>query len=142
MHDRLTQVYVDKKYFPNYKKVPKLLQQFCQNVNSRIAQVQTAREILKLAADTYYNVVNIHPFANGNGRTARLLMNYIQLFHSEPLIKVFTEDRNTYIDALNTTEAQQDQTIFRDFIAQQQIKFYQVEIDKFQRKDKGFTFLF
>ncbi|NJO90195.1 MAG: hypothetical protein HC831_15565 [Chloroflexia bacterium] len=33
---RLAQVYVDKKYFPDYKKVPELLKHLCQFVNERI----------------------------------------------------------------------------------------------------------
>jgi len=118
---RLAQVYVDKKYFPDFKKVPALLEQLCKSVNERIDTVKED-EILKLSADIHYNFVNIHPFGDGNGRTARLLMNYIQLYHNEPLIKIFTEDRAEYIDALNQTEEQENLEIFRNFIVNQQIK--------------------
>jgi hypothetical protein len=69
-------------------------------------------------------------------------MNYIQLYHGEPLIKIFTEDRAEYIDALNNTEKLQDLDIFRDFICRQQIKFFEAELDKFNRSKSGFTFLF
>jgi len=31
-----------------------------------------------------------------------LLINYIQLYHNETLVKIFTEDRTEYIDALTT----------------------------------------
>jgi len=93
---RLAQVYVDKKYFPDYKKVPNLLEQL--SANEKIDNVKGI-EILKLAADIHYDFVYIHPFGDGNGRASRLLMNYIQLYHNEPLIKIFTEDRTEYIDA-------------------------------------------
>jgi Fic family protein len=138
---RLAQVYVDKKYFPDFTKVPKLLTDLVENVNDRIDKV-AGDEIIKLAADIHYNFVNVHPFGDGNGRTARLLMNYIQLFHREPLIKIFTEDRAEYIDSLNETEDKGDIKIFRDFICRQQIKFYESELSKFSKSKTGFSLLF
>lgn len=138
---RLAQVYVDKKYFPDFNKVPRLLDEYVKNVNERIDNA-TNTEVLKLSADVHYNFVNIHPFGDGNGRTSRLLMNYIQLYHNEPLIKIFTEDRAEYIDALNETEEKEDLNIFRNFICRQQIKFYEVELNKMNKSKSGFTLLF
>ena len=138
---RLLQVYVDKKYFPDAKKIPKLLEEFCRTVDEKIATAQ-GDDITKLAADAHYNFVNIHPFIDGNGRTARLLMNYILLYHQEPLLKIFTEDRTPYIDALNETEAKSDLNIFRTFIVDQYCKFLQAEIDKHKQLNKGFLLMF
>ncbi len=139
---RLLQVYVDKKYFPSYDKVPTLLEEFCEAVNTRLDDVEGI-DITKLAADVHYNFVNIHPFVDGNGRTARLLMNYILLYHNQPLLKIFTEDRVAYIDALNETEEKEDLEIFRRFTAQQYSKFLALEIDKHQKlKNKRFMMMF
>ncbi|MBN2520909.1 MAG: Fic family protein [Bacteroidales bacterium] len=138
---RLTQVYVDKKYFPDYKKVMELLSSLCKMINEKIDIVKN-EDIVKLSADLHYNLVNIHPLGDGNGRTARLFMNYIQLYHNEPLIKIFTEDRQEYIEALNKTEEEENADIFREFICSQQIKYYKFEIEKFNQKDKGLTLLF
>lgn len=129
---RLAQVYVDRKYFPDCKKVPGLLEVMCDSINKEIDRVKE-NDALKLAADLHYNFVNIHPFGDGNGRTSRLLMNYIQLCHNEPLVKIFTEDRAKYINALNETEEKEDPEIFRNFICEQQIKFYKAEIEKYKR---------
>jgi len=138
---RLAQVYVDKKYFPNFKKVEVLLEELIKKVNAKIDTVN-GNEVLKLAAVAHYNLVNIHPFGDGNGRSSRLLMNYIQMYHNEPLVKIFTEDRTAYIDALNLTEEKKDISIFEDFICKQQIKFYKIEIEKYNNKEKGFLFMF
>lgn len=138
---RLAQVYVDKKYFPDFRKVPALLEDFVNRVNKKIDLV-AGHEILKLAADVHYNLVNIHPFGDGNGRTSRLLMNYIQLYHGEPLIKIFTEDRADYINALNEAEEKEDLNIFRDFVCLQQTKFYASELEKVQRGHSGFSLMF
>jgi len=134
---RLAQVFVENKYFPDFKKVPVLLQQMIDEINIKIDTV-TGNDILKLSADIHYNLVNIHPFGDGNGRTSRLFMNYIQLYHNEPLVKVFTEDRQNYINSLNKAEEKENPDIFREFICQQQIKFFKAEIKKFNTKDKPF----
>ena len=138
---RLAQVYVDKKYFPDSKKVTTLIDRLCTTINDRIGNVKND-EILKLAADIHYHFINIHPLGDGNGRTGRLLMNYIQLYHNEPLIKIFTEDRAKYINALNDTESEENLDIFRKFIAEQQLKFLKIEIEKYKKINKNFTFLF
>ncbi|MEA3318262.1 MAG: Fic family protein [Bacteroidota bacterium] len=137
---RLAQVYVDKKYFPDFKKVEKLLTVLIESINKRL-KIAKGSDIIKLSADIHYNLVNIHPFGDGNGRTSRLMMNYIQMYYNEPLIKIFTEDRAEYIDALNLTEEKEDISIFREFICSQQIKFYKNEIEKDRKKDKGFSLL-
>jgi len=138
---RLAQVYVDKKYFPDFSKVPALLEKLCNTVNEKTELVK-GTEIVNLAADLHYNLVNIHPWGDGNGRVSRLMMNYIQLCHNEPLIKIFTEDRAEYIEALNETEETNNPQIFRNFIISQQIKFFKAEIEKFKKKDDTYSFLF
>jgi Fic family protein len=134
---RLAQVYVEKKYFPDFSKVPQLLQQLVDTVNSRIDMVR-GDDILRLAADFHYNVVNIHPVGDGNGRVSRLLMNYILMYHGEPLLKIFTEDSAVYIDALNETEEKENPEIFREFICRQHCKFFEAELEKFDRGQSGF----
>lgn len=56
------------------------------------------------AAQAHFKLVNIHPFIDGNGRTARLLMNLILMKYGYP-IAVFeceTEKRKAYYNALQT----------------------------------------
>ena len=55
---------------------------------------------IELAALFHYRYIRIHPFEDGNGRIARLLVNYILLRHGYPMIVIQTADRKNYIDAL------------------------------------------
>lgn len=64
------------------------------------------------------------------------------MYHDEPLIKIFSEDRAEYIDVLNETEATEDLNVFRNFICRQQIKFFEAESDKMKKSKTGFTLLF
>jgi len=50
--------------------------------------------------EAHFRLVAIHPFADGNGRTARLLMNVVLLRGGYPPITVRPVDRKGYLDAL------------------------------------------
>jgi Fic family protein len=55
---------------------------------------------ITLASEVHYRFVNIHPFSDGNGRSARLLMNLILLRSGYPIAVIKTQDRSAYIDAI------------------------------------------
>lgn len=52
------------------------------------------------AFEAHFKLVAIHPFADGNGRTARLMMNMMLIRGGFPPVAVRPEDRNRYIDSL------------------------------------------
>jgi Fic family protein len=56
---------------------------------------------VELSALFHYRYIRIHPFEDGNGRIARLVMNYILLRHDYPMIVVRTDDRNNYLKVLH-----------------------------------------
>ncbi len=55
---------------------------------------------LEQAALAHFNLVSIHPFVDGNGRTARLLMNLIFMKHGFPPAIILKNDRRRYYDEL------------------------------------------
>jgi Fic family protein len=57
------------------------------------------------AFEAHRRLVDIHPFNDGNGRTARLLMNLILIRGGYPAVAVRPEDRAPYIIALQTAQA-------------------------------------
>jgi Fic family protein len=57
------------------------------------------------AAELHYNLVAIHPFADGNGRTARLLMNYHLIRNGFPHAIIEVERRGEYLAALERANA-------------------------------------
>jgi len=59
---------------------------------------------VELAAILHHKLVNIHPFADGNGRTARLLMNIILLQAGYPLVIILKNDRRKYYDTLSLAD--------------------------------------
>jgi Fic family protein/plasmid maintenance system antidote protein VapI len=72
-----------------------------------------------LAAEMHEKLVTVHPFIDGNGRTARLLMNLILLQHGFVIanIKGDTESRMAYYDALEKVQTGQSNSLFIEFVA-------------------------
>lgn len=84
---------------PNARKVPDLMAEFVNWLN-------TARRLhpVELAAEAHYQLVTIHPFVDGNGRTARLLMNLILLMKGYPAAIIRKRDRLAYIGSLEKAQ--------------------------------------
>jgi len=59
---------------------------------------------LLLAALLHYRFVRIHPFDDGNGRIARLLMNYVLLRNQLPLVVIKSTEKKAYLFALNQAD--------------------------------------
>jgi Fic family protein/DNA-binding XRE family transcriptional regulator len=73
-----------------------------------------------LAAEMHERLVTIHPFIDGNGRTSRLIMNFILLQHGYVIanIKGEYETRMKYYQTLETAQTKQNKEDFILFIAQ------------------------
>ena len=84
---------------PNPRKVPDLM-----NGLAKWLKLATGLHPVKLAAEAHYRLVTIHPFTDGNGRTARLLMNMILLMSGYPAAIIRKRDRLAYIDSLEKAQ--------------------------------------
>jgi Fic family protein len=58
-----------------------------------------------LAAEFHYKFIRIHPFDDGNGRTARILMNFILMQYHFPPVIIKTEDKENYYSVLRQADA-------------------------------------
>ncbi len=132
-------------YFVGYEKVEALVKKLCDSVVQKIDTVNTIEEKLNCCFDVHFDLVTIHPFYDGNGRTSRLLMNYLQQYFGLPISIIYKEDKAAYFEALQQTRKEEDVLIFRKFMYAQYAKYLQQEIDKFEdskRLGKGFSIVF
>ena len=86
--------------FPSPAEIPALMGDFAHWLGAAPATPQTA-------FTAHRRLVDIHPFNDGNGRTARLLMNLVLIRGGYPPIAVRPEDRAAYIRALQQAQAEQ-----------------------------------
>jgi Fic family protein len=93
--------------------VPELMEKFINQVHDPKAYDHPAQFV----AAMHHRLVVIHPFIDGNGRTARLLMNLLLMQAGYPPAIIRPEDRRAYIDAIEAGERTGRLDSFYDFIA-------------------------
>jgi Fic family protein len=89
--------------YPEAILVPELMTEFDQWLNA-----PTDLHPVDFAAEAHYRLVTIHPFTDGNGRVARLLMNLLLLRAGYPLAIIQVEDRLPYIESIMAWRAGDD----------------------------------
>lgn len=67
---------------------------------------------VELAALAHLKLVTIHPFADGNGRISRLVMNFVLHKHDYPMLNIHYENRAGYYNALEGTQIKKNESIF------------------------------
>jgi Fic family protein len=89
---------------PSPAKVPGLMQDFSRWLVER--QESMDLHVVEFAALAHYKFVHIHPFVDGNGRTARLLMNLILMKYGYPIAVVDCErePRMLYYNAIKQAD--------------------------------------
>jgi Fic family protein len=96
-------------HFPAPVEVPALMQAFCRWLGA-------ARNTPETAFEAHRELVGIHPFNDGNGRTARLLMNLVLARAGFPPVAVRPEDRPAYIGALEIVQSGGGHTAFDELL--------------------------
>lgn len=92
--------------FPNPVKVPQLMAEFG-------SWLEAAPLTPAAAFEAHFKLTAIHPFGDGNGRTARLLMNLMLIRCGYPPVAVRPEDRKDYLAALEAGSLTDDLAAFQ-----------------------------
>lgn len=121
------------KSYMNYSKVPARLTELCEWINEarRSSKSKDINQLYSISFDAHFNLVTIHPWADGNGRMARLLMNQLQFeFGLIPSI-ILKEDKEDYIKSLIAARESEDLNIFREFMFRTTAKVLRRDIDNY-----------
>lgn len=86
--------------------------------------------ILKAAAYFHARFEFIHPFADGNGRTGRTLLNYFLMTRNMPPLIVFDDQKSDYYAALERYDAYEDIEALTAFLDAQTVKTWYSSLDR------------
>ena len=78
------------------RDVPRLMEELVNSLNLE----QGGQDLLDTVSKFHCQFQNIHPFADGNGRLSRWLVNYLLLFHKHPPVVFESKKKNEYYAAL------------------------------------------
>lgn len=122
------------KSYLNFQKVPARLKEFCEWLNEERSKVERGNVIdaYALSFDAHFRLVTIHPWADGNGRMSRLLMNHLQFEYQLIPTKVMKEQKAEYIQSLVDAREQDDISVFRRVMFDLHIRNLQQEIEQFR----------
>ncbi len=121
------------KSYMAWQKVPGRLEEFCswlkeERGNLKPGDIESA---YKLSFEAHYRLVGIHPWAGGNGRMARLVMNIIQREAGVILSIVKKESRAEYIKSLADSQASDNNTPFMNFMMENHIRNINDQIQEY-----------
>lgn len=105
-------------------------------ISELLAELQNISSENALTAAAYFHAKfeNIHPFADGNGRTGRLSMNYFLVLHDHPPIIIHEEDRKAYYAALEAWDTEQELEPLCRFLKEQAVKTWLKQIERAEKK--------
>ena len=131
----------DHTYPPHYQLVD-LMEDFISWMQSD--EAKKLHPVI-LATEAHYRFVSIHPFRDGNGRTARLLMNLILIRLGYPIAVINNERRQEYIEALvfaqnNDNYSDQLIKIIGEATRASMIDYLQILSTAYESKGKGLPF--
>ncbi|MFA5247711.1 MAG: Fic family protein [Patescibacteria group bacterium] len=98
---------------PDALQVPNKMRDLVAWLNSQKSKLN----IVELSALLHHKLVHIHPFFDGNGRTARLTMNLFLMQAGYPLVVIMKTDRKKYYDVLDKADKGKYEPLIK-FIAQ------------------------
>lgn len=101
-----------------------------EEISELLSELEDVSPQNALTAAAYFHAKfeNIHPFADGNGRTGRLAMNYFLIMHKHPPIIIHEEDRKHYFEALEAWDSKQDLDPLCNFLKEQTAKTWEKQI--------------
>lgn len=92
-------------------------------------------DVLKAAAYFHARFEYIHPFADGNGRVGRTLLNYFLMIRDHPPLIVYDEDKGSYYNALYQYDMEEEITPLLEFLKAQTEKTWEKALERERRRE-------
>lgn len=123
------------KSYIAWQKVPFRLEEFCEWLNEKRKNLDSMSitEKYRFSFEVHFNLVSIHPWADGNGRMSRLVMNMTQVEAGLIPSIVKKENRAEYIKSLSKSQDNDDCSVFLDFMTKHHSENLLQQIEEFKK---------
>ena len=91
-------------HYASVEETPVMMKDLVNWYNAEIIKAELTP--LEIASLLHYRYIRIHPFEDGNGRVARLLVNYVLFRYEYPMVIIQTKDKNNYLRTLNRCDVE------------------------------------
>lgn len=127
------------KSYLSWQKIPDRLQKFCDWLNDEREKISSndIENAYKLSFESHFRLASIHPWADGNGRMSRLVMNMIQYEKNLVPSIVKKENRVEYIKAISESQDKEDSSQFIDFMFFHHIQNLKQQIVEYKKSVHG-----
>lgn len=123
--------------FPDQQKVPSLMNNFFKELSLKTSvcgMPGSGVDPIDLACWTHAAFINIHPFRDGNGRTARLIMNYQLMSQGYIPISIPKDLKSQYCNALDTYQSSNNMEPFKEIV----VRLEEAQLDIINDNQKKF----
>ena len=122
------------KSYPAWQKIPEKLQNFCCWLNEERTKTDQndIEKIYELSFEAHYRLASIHPWADGNGRMSRLVMNMIQRESGVIPSIIKKGSRAAYIQSLAESQESENSSKFIDFMFNHHIENLRQQITEYK----------
>ena len=111
-------------FIRNSRYVPPAADRVGEMMNALITRLDLEESAVTKAVLAHLMLVTIHPFPDGNGRVARLLMNAILLSNGWPWLTIKEDERESYFATLRAAQVKEDSRPFAEFILQRELDVF------------------
>ena len=119
-------------YVTGIAEVGSLPEDVENDLSELIAELNEYKGSATLEAAAYFHArfEYIHPFADGNGRTGRTLLNYYLMIRDQPPLIIHNADKAAYYDALAAYDSSEDLAPMASFLRQQTERTWEKTLDR------------
>lgn len=122
------------KSYPAWQKIPEKLKKFCDWLNEERAKTDPddIEKVYELSFEAHYRLASVHPWADGNGRMSRLVMNMIQRESNIVPSIVKKESRAAYIQSLAESQESENSKKFIDFMFEHHTENIKRQVEEYK----------
>lgn len=123
------------KSYLAWQKVPDRLQEFCGWLNEELEKTDSddIENAYKLSFESHFKLASIHPWADGNGRMDRLLMNVVKYEKNLVPSIVKKERRAEYIKVISESQDTEDSASLIVFMFNHHVQNLKQQIEEYKR---------